>query len=1713
MTVEERTPHSKDAVLRDKAVRLFTYLKEFVQLRWVATRDCLNYESVLWFYEVPREQGCFSVAWGAPREDDDVWLEVQKQSEPRCPAVPQACQNWVDPAEVSDSERDPELRSVIAAPSLNASSEPAGELEGSPSFLKLEDHPQVQELWLRYLIEQWNPWAERHRRWKSVQRIYGELFSMYSRQKKLGEEYELLLGLGLLTWIPPSNQRVRRHLLAAQANLLFDANRGVLSVRAAAEGAKLSIETDMLEPDERPILEQQRAVEEMVRQATESPWDLNLVEPALRMWINALDPKAAYNGGAVPPSELVRTPAVTFAPALILRKRTARNLVSALANVVDQIRKDGEIPFGVRRLCQIVEDLGPQGEASVETTKAASSGLPDAEVYFPLLTNDEQRRIVHRLQTSQGVLVQGPPGTGKSHTIANLICHLLATGKRVLVTSQTPRALKVLKGMIPPQVSPLCVSVLGNDVAAMDELKDSVQAISERYHNWNLDRSAREITGLERQAYDLKKRQAEVQRQLRELREQETYRHTVAGGKYQGTAASIGKAIRENSALHGWFPDAIGKDTELPFSCPVFLRFLHACRRLTAARCEELSQRAVTSARVPNTPAFLELRKAEATASEQWEGHKDRDASPAFLRLRTVPQAIRTRLGNALHGYLGAMARARSRDFPWVSVAIKEVVTGHATPWKSLQETSAKCLAGLRRRSESADARSIRFPAQADREKLRQDPRDLLAHLNAGGGLGWWRLRPKVVKRTLYLTTEVSVSGRHCDSPQPLRELIEQLEVDRQLDNHWSQWLHRTERPKGSRLHQVTTAEEHLQTLTEVIELQKPLEVATGVAAEIAGLPEPAWFDEGTINSLLADLDAADANEKLLGARARFDTHIAALQAVTSHPNAHPVNASLLKALRERDLSAYGAALHELEELEADLALKADRDELLRKLHGVAPHLAASMLESPDDPKWDNCLAAIEEAWAWACADAWLRDFHGRGDGRALEEELRRTEKTLRGKLAELAAAKAWRECFRRMKEEHRQYLLAWSKEIKLIGKGTGKYAGHHRRVAQKHMEQCREAIPAWVMPFYRIAETIPARPNTFDVVIIDEASQSGPEALLLSYLGKQVLVVGDDQQISPDFVGFDQAKVQALLEQYLHDFEFKNTFGVGYSLFAHADIRYKTRIVLREHFRCMPEIIRFSNDLCYRATPLMPLRQYPPQRLEPIVVRHVPQGFREGGAGAAINRPEAEVLVEDVVRCCSDTTYAGKTMGVISLQGEYQARLIEQLLRERLDESEIDRRNIVCGDAYAFQGDERDLIFLTMVAAPNAPIGALTKEADKRRFNVAASRARDQVRLFHTATLNDLNPEDMRCKVLAYYTNPAAPVFAGPDWDRCGSNFERDVGQRIHAREYRVLVQYEPLGPGGKRIDLVIEGMKTRLAVECDGDYWHGPDKYEEDMRRQRQLERAGLVFWRIRQSEFERDPEKALDPLWRLLPEMEIYPVGQQARSSTTKESAQPATDLSGPKSPLQVSTSTVSPAQRADGPLTEMPSVEGDGAACEPGVTPYGDLAKRVDEIPQDKVREALYAGLPANGRIEREVLLRSAAHYLGFSKLGSRVRTRLNRTIGAEKRAGRLDTDWVTVWRVESEQNGETPDPSTVGTAAQPVPLQGLSVNQTHVAKAILNFVQGQLFGVSKDKIPAAVAEQLGLQKMDQEVLRLVEQTIADLADRGLLSVKGGAVHSA
>ena len=347
--------------------------------------------------------------------------------------------------------------------------------------------------------------------------------------------------------------------------------------------------------------------------------------------------------------------------------------------------------------------------------------------------------------------------------------------------------------------------------------------------------------------------------------------------------------------------------------------------------------------------------------------------------------------------------------------------------------------------------------------------------------------------------------------------------------------------------------------------------------------------------------------------------------------------------------------------------------------------------------------------------------------------------------------------------------LTRWQQMVKKIGKGTGKYAETYRRDARKYMQQCRNDIPAWIMPLYRVAEQVEAEPEIFDVVIVDESSQTGPEGLILQYLAKQSVIVGDDKQISPEGGFVEGSQVRVLMEQHLDGIPFSETLGPATSLFDQAAVRYGNRITLREHFRCMPEIIRFSNELCYTDTPLIPLRQYPPTRLPPIQVRFVTDGYREGKSQDAINRPEA-----------------------------------------------------------------------------------------------AASRPRDQAWLFHSIRESDLHPDCMRRRLLSFYYNPNANTLNLNGRGRNISNFQREVGEALSRAGFRLLSEYEV---AGRFIDWVVEDRERRLAIECDGDTWHGPDRYEADMARQRMLERCGWKFIRIRGSIFYANQSKAIEELIRAI------------------------------------------------------------------------------------------------------------------------------------------------------------------------------------------------------------------------------------------------------
>jgi very-short-patch-repair endonuclease len=107
---------------------------------------------------------------------------------------------------------------------------------------------------------------------------------------------------------------------------------------------------------------------------------------------------------------------------------------------------------------------------------------------------------------------------------------------------------------------------------------------------------------------------------------------------------------------------------------------------------------------------------------------------------------------------------------------------------------------------------------------------------------------------------------------------------------------------------------------------------------------------------------------------------------------------------------------------------------------------------------------------------------------------------------------------------------------------------------------------------------------------------------------------------------------------------------------------------------------------------------------------------------------------------------------------------------------------------------------------------------------------------------------------------------------DPFDSVFEQRVFREIKQRGYHVVPQHKV---GSRSLDLVVTGNGGRLAVECDGHYWHtSPSQQISDARRDRELRRMGWDLIRVRESEFEFDALRELAPLWCRLEERGIHP-----------------------------------------------------------------------------------------------------------------------------------------------------------------------------------------------------------------------------------------------
>ena len=567
----------------------------------------------------------------------------------------------------------------------------------------------------------------------------------------------------------------------------------------------------------------------------------------------------------------------------------------------------------------------------------------------------------------------------------------------------------------------------------------------------------------------------------------------------------------------------------------------------------------------------------------------------------------------------------------------------------------------------------------------------------------------------------------------------------------------------------------------------------------------------------------------------------------------------------------------EIDRLKAQTSLY---EVVIRITHKIAESGAgiwAEQLKTTPLSDGDDTLTPVDwfDSWQWKRQSQYLHDIDGREQLIKLTKRRSQLDGDLKLTFGELVHLKTNIGLHKKMSDRVKGSLMRFVAAIAKIPKTKGaKRAPRHRRDAYKAMQNCYGGVPCWIMPTWRVSESLPSEFGSFDLVIIDEASQSDITALPVILRAKKLLIVGDDKQVSPTAAFMAEEKILQLKHSFLTEQPFAELLLPGVSVYDLANAVFPSqRIMLTEHFRCVEPIIRFSMQ--FYGEPLIPLRLPKiSERLDPPLIHVYVQGAKRDER-KKVNSIEAEAVVEEIKRITSDQSYTGRTIGVVSLIGAQQAHAIQERLLIELGEDVYQTFDIACGDSATFQGKEKDIMFLSMVVGPGQG-AVMNKKDDEKRFNVALSRARDRMYLYSSIKESDLtNETDLRLKVLLHFADPM-PQQQHIDDPRelCDSEFERDVYDRLIERGFNVTPQVK-VGPYS--IDLVVDGEQDRrLAVELDGDKYHTPDKWMDDWKRQRTMERVGWKFWRCWGSSYTLDPDECINDLIETLDSMGIQPVG---------------------------------------------------------------------------------------------------------------------------------------------------------------------------------------------------------------------------------------------
>ncbi|WP_394159777.1 AAA domain-containing protein [Galactobacter valiniphilus] len=1430
-------------------------------------RDLSEFREVLLPKEVPNHG---SVGVGTQRESA-AWLTVKRLPKPTAVGVPKSIDGLIDP----------EIGSLSPSmtPSLNSEAmrirakklvlDEFGPITDTDDDLDLEVRSDAQaqiEAGLRQAFDAWKEdtwaqWVERTRPLVDARALYSKLYSLHLTAETESATHELVWGHAILS-VCVGGSDIVAPLLTTRVVIEMDQDDA--TIRVIPEGP-VGVELDAVEGSGLLGLEGLASVKATIHDAPPDPWSEEERLDVRRKLAAPLGVDAELVSSMNPVSA-TDSPRINDGWALILRRRPYRQ-ERFYAELSDKLRADGILP---ESLASVVADRDRVDAAltSMGRETLRNDGTA-ARLMMPLPVNDEQVRIASQLATSRGVTVQGPPGTGKSHTIVNLVSHLVAQGKRVLVTAEKEQALTVLRDKIPEPLRDLSLAVVGSTPSAMEDLRASAQAMQDSLSAIDSVAEERRIAELGKQVDELRDRIARTDAELTRALASEQREYETTDGKMRASEVAQWLSKRRSGIV---IQDQIHNDAAFPLGGDEFAELCGILRQIGPDERQAALQGIPEASWVPSAAelqAKLVRREELQAAVTELENHG--------LRVEALDGVPADEIRDQARWLEAAASFMREISGEWEDRLAAAVRANHASvAW--LAEQQAPLREKLFVTSEHARALAGRTVAAPVGDPVAQlSLIDMWAErISTGKKLGW--RTPKEVRD---FAGQVTVDGYTVTTEAQL-DLVRELVKFRVAAREAHVLMHQGYAPAGIPVPDLNDqflfeAQSRIDRVERVREWW--FAVFPEVRRRIAHFAHPfgqqpltAETIEGVVNMLHGSL--ARFEERAIDAELVELT--AKIRAQRALAGASPLWGALQSALELGRPTEWDTVIQESARLRGvrENILRADSLSQRVKQAG-APLWMSSVEQSHAAQAVTGDLDEVLHAWETAKARAWIASLHSSTDVETLMERGHRDSRALGERILDLASRSARVELKRNFKDRQRRALDTWLTAVKRIGKGTGKQAPRYQAAARAALPAAMGAVPIWIMPIYRVMENFdPQQSDLFDVVIIDESSQCDLLSLGVMALGKKTVVVGDDKQTTPEVVGVQTDRIAALQDHYLKGIPGAKLLTLDDSLYSVSSRAFPSVIALKEHFRCVPEIIGFSNR--FYKNSIFPLREVGvPEIGDPLRAVFIEDAVSMNVSGGRVNRDEARAIASQVAACARDEAYAGLTFGVVTMMSGPQSQIIQDLIREEIGDEEFENRKLRVGNPPVFQGDERNVIFVSMVAHDSS--FAATNVRYAQWTNVAASRAKDQLWVFHSMDPATLHHDDYRRELIEY-----ASSYGRRDKDRdtfslTESDFERDVLKQMIERGLRVEAQHQV---GRYRIDFVVHaGPGERLAVECDGDSFHGPDKWDEDVRRQRVLERLGWSFWRIRASKYYLDPEEAMQPLWARVEKM-------KARAQRAKE-----------------------------------------------------------------------------------------------------------------------------------------------------------------------------------------------------------------------------------